>query len=74
MNKLIINQAAALTITMGASGNTGLPHTQASVACGVLIKILNKLYKDDKNIRTTKNTVNKYMADLRPTSQTGNWS
>jgi hypothetical protein len=32
------------------------------------------LYKDDKNIRTTKNTVNKYMADLRPTSQDGSWS
>jgi hypothetical protein len=26
MNKLIINQVA---ITMGASGNTGIPHTQA---------------------------------------------
>jgi hypothetical protein len=30
MSKLIINQAAARNITMGASGNTGLPHTQAS--------------------------------------------
>jgi hypothetical protein len=29
MNKLKINQAAARTITMGPSGNTGLPHTQA---------------------------------------------
>jgi hypothetical protein len=30
MNELIIiNQAAALTIPTGASGNTGLPHTQA---------------------------------------------
>jgi hypothetical protein len=29
MKKLIINQAAARTITMGASGNTGLPHTWA---------------------------------------------
>jgi hypothetical protein len=29
INKLIINQAAARTITMGASGKTGLPHTQA---------------------------------------------
>jgi hypothetical protein len=30
MNKLIINQAAAHTITMGAFVNTGLPHTQAN--------------------------------------------
>jgi hypothetical protein len=58
MNKLIINQAAARTITTGASGNTGLTHTQASplslshtfsrvqasVVCGVLIKILLKYY------------------------------
>jgi hypothetical protein len=29
MNKLIINQAAARTTTMGAYGNTGIPHTQA---------------------------------------------
>jgi hypothetical protein len=29
INKLTINQAAALTITIGASGNTGHPHTQA---------------------------------------------
>jgi hypothetical protein len=29
MDKLIISQAAARTITMGASGNTGLPHTQS---------------------------------------------
>jgi hypothetical protein len=61
INKLIINQAAARMITMGASGNTGLPHTQASslslshtfsrfqasVACGVLIKILLKYYSSN---------------------------
>jgi hypothetical protein len=29
MNKLVINQAAARAITMGASGNTGLTLTQA---------------------------------------------
>jgi hypothetical protein len=69
---------------MGASGNTGLPHTQASslslthtfsrfqasVACGVFIKILLKYYPQksskSKKITKVKNTVNKYMADLRP--------
>jgi hypothetical protein len=29
MNKVIINQAAARLITMGATSNTGLPHMQA---------------------------------------------
>jgi hypothetical protein len=27
MNELLINQVAVHTITVGASGNTGLPHT-----------------------------------------------
>jgi hypothetical protein len=27
-----------------------------------------------KRLERLKNTVNKYMADLRPTSQNGNWS
>jgi hypothetical protein len=40
MNKLIISQAAARTITMGASGNTGLPHTQTY---NYRFKILQKL-------------------------------
>jgi hypothetical protein len=30
INILVMNQAVARTISIGASGNTGLPHTQAS--------------------------------------------
>jgi hypothetical protein len=33
-----------------------------------------KLYKDDKKLERLKNTVNKYMAYLRPTSQSGSRS
>jgi hypothetical protein len=54
---------------------------QASVACGVLIKILLKYYlyntnciKMIKGLERLKNAVNEYMAELRPTSQNGGWS
>jgi hypothetical protein len=46
MNKLIINQAAARTITMGASGNTGL-HTR-SIIFHIMYNIIINL-KDYKN-------------------------
>jgi hypothetical protein len=67
MDELTINQAAARMITMGASGNTGLPHTQAlslslsltyiqshSSICYVWCIKKNKLYKDNKKIRKVK--------------------
>jgi hypothetical protein len=76
----IINQAAVRTITMGASGNTGLAHTQASslsltyiqslssICCMWCIKKINCI-KMIKRLERLKNTVNKYMTDLQHTSQ-----
>jgi hypothetical protein len=77
INKLIINQAAAWTKTLGAS-STVLFFT----LCTIInlkdhknkLKLNKKLYKDHNKIRNVKNIVNKYMADLRPTSQNGSWS
>jgi hypothetical protein len=77
MNKLIKNQAAERTITMGAS---------SSIIFHIMYKIIINLkdykikfkkihcIKMIKRLESLKNAVNKSMADLRPTSQNGSRS
>jgi hypothetical protein len=58
MNKLIINQGVLMRTT--------ITQVRRHIDDIKVYKFLKINYKDDKKIRKVKNTVNKYMADIRP--------